>query len=38
MPVQRVFIVRHGETDYNVEHRWQGHLDVPLNENGHQQA
>lgn len=38
MSVQRVFIVRHGETDYNVEHRWQGHLDVPLNENGHYQA
>lgn len=38
MPVQRVFIVRHGETDYNVEHRWQGHLDVPLNYNGQQQA
>lgn len=38
MPVQRVFIVRHGETDYNVEHRWQGHLDVPLNHNGQQQA
>ena len=38
MPVQRVFIVRHGETDYNVEHRWQGHLDIPLNQNGQQQA
>lgn len=38
MPVQRVFIVRHGETDYNVEHRWQGHLDVPLNHNGQHQA
>lgn len=38
MPVQRVFIVRHGETDYNVEHRWQGHLDIPLNRRGRQQA
>lgn len=38
MSVQRVFIVRHGETDYNVEHRWQGHLDVPLNKNGLYQA
>jgi len=38
MSVKRVFIVRHGETDYNAQHRWQGHLDVPLNENGKQQA
>lgn len=38
MPVQRVIIVRHGETDYNVEHRWQGHLDIPLNAMGKTQA
>lgn len=38
MPVQRVFIVRHGETDYNAEHRWQGQLDVPLNKVGLKQA
>ena len=38
MPIQRVIIVRHGETDYNVEHRWQGHMDVPLNKNGKAQA
>lgn len=35
---KRVFIVRHGETDYNIARRWQGHLDTPLNENGRAQA
>ena len=34
----RWFIVRHGETDWNVEHRVQGHSDTPLNETGHLQA
>lgn len=33
-----LIIVRHGETDWNVEGRWQGQIDVPLNANGHQQA
>jgi broad specificity phosphatase PhoE len=36
--VQRVFIVRHGETDYNAEGRWQGQIDVPLNALGLAQA
>jgi broad specificity phosphatase PhoE len=36
--VQRVFIVRHGETDYNAQHRWQGQIDVPLNPLGLAQA
>ncbi len=34
----RVFIVRHGETDWNVEHKFQGEVDVPLNQNGLDQA
>lgn len=38
MSLKRVYIVRHGETDYNVEHRWQGQLDVPLNKAGKRQA
>jgi broad specificity phosphatase PhoE len=38
MTVQRVLIVRHGETDYNAQHRWQGHLDIPLNSAGLAQA
>ena len=35
---QPLFIIRHGETDYNRAHRLQGHLDIPLNERGRQQA
>lgn len=34
-----LYIFRHGETDYNLEHRWQGcGLDAVLNENGEEQA
>jgi probable phosphoglycerate mutase len=36
--VTTVLLVRHGETDWNREHRWQGWTDVPLNELGRQQA
>lgn len=30
--------MRHGETEWNVEGRWQGHADSPLTPRGHQQA
>ncbi len=33
-----VFLIRHGETEANVEGRWQGHGDWPLNANGRDQA
>ena len=32
------YIFRHGETDWNAEGRFQGHIDIPLNEQGRAQA
>lgn len=34
----RVYLVRHGQTEWNAERRIQGQLDVPLSPVGHQQA
>jgi broad specificity phosphatase PhoE len=33
-----LFLVRHGETDWNRDGRWQGQSDTPLNESGRRQA
>jgi len=32
------YVVRHGETDWNVKRQIQGHTDIPLNANGEMQA
>lgn len=35
---KKIYLIRHGETDFNQERRMQGWLDIPLNEIGHSQA
>ncbi len=34
----RLLLVRHGETEWNVQHRYQGRSDVPLSDVGRKQA
>ena len=38
MSAFRVLFIRHGQTDFNLEHRLQGALPVPLNECGRAQS
>jgi broad specificity phosphatase PhoE len=34
----KVYLARHGQTAYNLERRFQGHLPVPLDDTGREQA
>ncbi len=34
----RIYLVRHGETEWNTTMRYQGHTDIPLSDKGRQQA
>jgi alpha-ribazole phosphatase len=38
MSSSRVWLIRHGQTDWNTQHRWQGHVPTSLNAHGHTQA
>jgi probable phosphoglycerate mutase len=38
MTGRRIVVVRHGRTAYNHEDRWQGQLDIPLDDVGRHQA
>lgn len=38
MEATRILAIRHGETAWNVDTRLQGHLDIPLNDEGLRQA
>ncbi|SDT42302.1 histidine phosphatase family protein [Microlunatus soli] len=37
-PEQIIALVRHGETEWNRQHRWQGRAGAPLNDLGRRQA
>lgn len=36
--ILRIFIIRHGQTEHNVQKILQGHLDIDMNKTGHNQS
>ena len=38
IPIERVLLIRHGQTDWNANGRWQGILPIGLNDVGRTQA
>lgn len=36
--IRHFYVFRHGETDWNAQERFQGHLNIPLNDKGREQA